>query len=405
MHRLHAIDPIAVAAASASKIQPSNATRRHKRLRSNGFFGLRLVLACAAAIVCAAHAAAQKGFLETIHRHTTLASTVPTNGDQNPYAIAVAPVSAGAIKQGDVLVDNFNDRNNLQGLGTTIVDINPSTMTMRVFAMIPRHLPQCPGGIGLTTAMTMLKSGWVIVGSLPSRDGTTTTKGQGCLLVLDAKGKLAKVFADPNINGPWGNMAVVDTGARATLFISNTGFAVGAPSDDAPVIRKATVLRLDLTLTPGKPPAVSGERVIGEGFGEQADKGVFVIGPTGLALGADGTLYVSDAIGNRITAIADAATRATSAGTGREVTKDGLLKRPLALAMTPSGHLLAANGLNGQVVEIDPKTGHQLGAQWIDADKAQTPPGNGDLFGLALTPDGDGLYYVEDDMNTLVLAR
>ncbi|MHB1629724.1 MAG: hypothetical protein ACYCVB_15385 [Bacilli bacterium] len=91
--------------------------------------------------------------------------------------------------------------------------------------------------------------------------------------------------------------------------MSNTGFDVGAPRDDAPVVHKASVLRLDLALPPGRAPVVSGETVIGQGFGEQADKGVFVIGPTGLALGADGTLYISDAIGNRITAIADVARR------------------------------------------------------------------------------------------------
>lgn len=405
MHLFHAIDPTAIAAASASKNLPSNATRRRKRLRSNRVFGLRLVLACAAAIPCAAHASGQKGFLETIHRHTTLASTVPANGDQNPYAIAVAPVSSGEIKKGDVLVDNFNDRNNLQGLGTTIVDIDPSTMRMRVFAMIPRHLPQCPGGIGLTTAMTMLSSGWVIVGSLPSGDGTTRTKGQGCLLVLDSTGKLAKVFADPNINGPWGNMAVVDKGATATLFISNTGFGVGAPSAAAPVVNKATVLRLELSIPAGKPPTITSETVIASGFDEQPDKDVFVIGPTGLALGNDGTLYVSDALKNRIAAIADAATRTSSAGTGRDVTKDGLLKRPLAMTMASNGHLLVTNGLNGQVVEIDPKSGTQIYARWIDPNKAQTPPGSGDLFGIAMTPAGNGFYYVEDEVNTLVLAR
>ena len=38
-------------------------------------------------------------------------------------------------------------------------------------------------------------------------------------------------------------------------------------------------------------------------------------------------------------------------------------------------------------------------------DKAQTPPGSGDLFGLVMTPAGDGFYYVEDDMNTVVLAH
>src|SRR5580658_3831075 len=68
-----------------------------------------------------------KGFLETIHRHVTLASTVADNGDLNPYALIVAPVSAGKIQKDDVLVDNFNKVSNLQGTGTTILDYNPAT--------------------------------------------------------------------------------------------------------------------------------------------------------------------------------------------------------------------------------------------------------------------------------------
>lgn len=344
-------------------------------------------------------------YLQSIRRHTTLTSTVPANGDVNPYAIVVAPVSAGKIQKDDVLVDNFNNDNNLQGLGTTIIDYNPAAKTMKLFASLPRRLAGCPGGVGLTTAMTMLKSGWVIVGSLPSNDGTTATKGQGCLIVLDPQGNVARIITSPGINGPWGNMAVADDGDTATLFVSNTGFGVGAATDDSPVVNKATVVRLKLSIPPEKPPVVTNETVIGQGFGEQADKGVFIIGPTGLALGGNGVLYVSDALGNRIAAIPDALTRTTSAGAGQDVTKDGLLQRPLALCMTPNGHLLATNALNGKVVEIDPTTGKQLGAQWIDVDQAQNPPGSGDLFGIAMTPSRDGFYYVEDDVNTLVLAH
>jgi hypothetical protein len=378
-----------------------------KKIRKAGFV-LMLVLCGIAASAPGAASAAEESlaFLGRIHKHTTLTSTVPDNGDQNPYALVVAPVSAGKIKKDDVLIDNFNDKNNLQGLGTTIVDYNPTTKELSLFASVPRHLDGCPGGVGLTTAMTMLKSGWVIVGSLPSNDGTTATKGQGCLIVINAEGQVAGTIASANINGPWGNMAVIDSGATATLFVSMTGFGVGAPEgDSSPVVNKATVLRLDLAVAEGKPPSVTKETVIADGFGEQADKGVFIIGPTGLALGKDGTLFVSDAIGNRVAAIPEATTRTDSAGTGRDVTKDGLLKRPLALAMTPNGNLLAVNGLNGQVVEIDPAAGKQLVAQWIDADKAQQPPGSGDLFGIAMTPGGDGFYYVEDDMNTVVLAH
>ena len=350
--------------------------------------------------------AAPIGFLETIHKHTTLINTVPSNGDQNPYAIVVAPVSSGTVKQGDVLVGNFNNSANLQGTGSTIINYHPDTKQMTVFATVPRDLKECPGGIGLSTAMTMLKSGWVIVGSTPSNDGTTGTKGAGCLIVLDNQGKVASTIVSPNINDPWGNMAVVDNGDHATLFLSNAGFGVGGADGNPPVFKQSTILRLDLDIPRGKAPVVKQETVIASGFGAQADKGVFLIGPTGLALSTDQKLlYASDAIGNRVTEIDDPMTRDTSAGVGRELTADGFLHRPLAMVTAPNGHLLVTNALNGQVVEIDPATGKQLYARWIDTDKAQSPPGNGDLFGIAMTPEGDGFYYVQDDVNTLVLAK
>lgn len=355
-----------------------------------------------------AHAAAPQGFLETVHRHTTLASTSPDNGDLNPYAIVVAPVSAGKIQKDDVLVDNFNNISNLQGTGTTIVDYNPTTKQTALFAQIPQKLAQCPGGVGLSTAMTMLKSGWVIVGSTPSTDGTTKTKGDGCLLVLDPNGKLVATWAGPTINDPWGNMAVVDNGSTATLFISMAGFGIPGPDVLDPathypvIVRKATVLRLELSIQDGQPPVLLSQTVVGDGFAQRADRDNFLFGPTGLALDKDNTLYVTDGLDNVITAIPDALTRTTSAGTGRVVTQGGLLQWPLAMAWTPERHLVVCNGKNGQLVEVDPASGKQIYAQWIDSDQAQSPPGNGDLFGIAMTPDGTGFYYVEDDVNALV---
>jgi hypothetical protein len=364
-------------------------------------------LSCLALAAAAPRAHAQTGdasaFLMTVHKHHLLTSTVPDNGDQNPYALVVAPVTSGSVQQNDVLVDNFNNNKNFQGTGATIMDYRPSTGQTTVFAEIPHNQPGCPGGIGLSTAMVMLKSGWVIVGSAPSTDGTTKTLGPGCLLVLNSEGKVADTITSPEINDPWGNMALIDNGNTATLFISNVGFGIGAPGQA--VQYKANVLRLALAIPSGKPPQVTSQTVIGSGFGAQADAGVFLIGPTGLTLGKTGDLYVSDAIGNRVVAIPDAATRTDSANTGILVTEDGLLKRPLAMDMTPNGHLLVANGLNGQVVEIDPASHTQLGAQWADADEAQTPPGSGDLFGIVMKPNGKGFYYVEDDVNTLVQAQ
>jgi hypothetical protein len=349
-------------------------------------------------------------FLTNVRRHTTLTTTVTDNGDLNPYAIVVAPVSAGRIQQGDVLVDNFNNISNLQGTGGTIVDYNPSTRQTSLIARLPQNLPQCPGGIGLTTAMTMLKSGYIVVGSTPSTDGTTRTRGEGCLLVLDANGQVVTTWTGPSISGPWGNIASVDNGSTATLFVSMAGFDLPAPdvrdaaTGDPVVLNKATVLRLQLATPAGQPPRIVQQTVVANGFGHRADKGVFMIGPTGLALAPDGTLYVSDAVENRIVAIPDALTRTTSGGTGRTITEGGLMDRPLALAITDTGHLLVCNGKNGKVVEVDPVAGKQLFAQWIDTNQAQSPPGNGDLFGIAMKPDGKGFYYVQDDTNFLMEA-
>jgi DNA-binding beta-propeller fold protein YncE len=357
-------------------------------------------------IVHGAFADEVKGFLEKPRRHVMVTSTIPDSGDQNPYAVIVAPFSSGTIQMGDVLIDNFNDSSNLQGTGASIVDYNPTTKRLTTFAQLPKKLEGCPGGVGLSTAMTMLKSGWLIVGSTPSINGTTATKGDGCLIILDNHGKVAGTIAGANINDPWGNMAVIDRGGSATLFVSNTGFGVGAPDPNWTVVNKATVLRIELTIADGKPPVVKNQTVIASGLSERAARDVFIIGPTGLALGQDGkTLYVSDALNNRVIAIPDAPTRDASAGTGVEVTKDGLLHRPLAMILAPNGHLLVTNGRNGQVVEIDPVNKKQVYAQWLDTDKAQVPPGSGDLFGIALTLSGDGFYYVDDDMNLLELAQ
>lgn len=369
-----------------------------------------LCLAIFALVSLTAVAAEPRGFLETLHRHKTLASTTPDNGDLNPYAVVIAPVSIGAIEKDDVLVDNFNNISNLQGTGTTIVIYRPSTKQTKLFAQVPQNLKDCPGGVGLTTAMTMLKSGWVIVGSMPSTDGTTKTKGDGCVLVFDAMGRHTATWSGPTINGPWGNMATIDRGDSAVLFISMAGFGVPPPDvlDPAthyPVtVHKATVLRLEISVPDGKPPVLLSQTVVGDGFSQRADRDNFLFGPTGLALGPDDTLYVTDGLDNEITAISEATTRTTSAGTGRSVTKDGLLGWPLAMVYTPAGHLIVCNGKNGQAVEIDPASGKQIYAQWLDSNQAQSPPGNGDLFGLALTTDGKGIYYVVDDINALIYA-
>jgi sugar lactone lactonase YvrE len=188
------------------------------------------------------------------------------------------------------------------------------------------------------------------------------------------------------------------------------GFDVPSPDVIDPktqypvVMNRATVLRLELEIPAGKTPVIQNQTVIGHGFSHRADLANFLLGPTGLALGADDTLYVTDGLDNEVTAIAQASTRSDSAGKGTLVTKDGLLAWPLSMIMTDRGHLIVCNGKNGQAVEIDPVEGQQIYAHWLNANQAQSPPGNGNLFGLAMAPDGKSFYYVEDDINAIRIA-
>jgi hypothetical protein len=89
---------------------------------------------------------------------------------------------------------------------------------------------------------------------------------------------------------------------------------------------------LELAIVDGTPPVIKSRTFVADGFGQRADHGVFLIGPTGLALGSDGTLYASDALANRIVAIPKTSPRTISAGTGREISKDGLLQLPEVLS-------------------------------------------------------------------------
>src|SRR6516225_7907583 len=60
---------------------------------------------------------------------SVVSSTVPENGDVNPYGVAIVPAgfpSGGTIVPGDVLVSNFNNSDNLQGTGTTIIKLTPN---------------------------------------------------------------------------------------------------------------------------------------------------------------------------------------------------------------------------------------------------------------------------------------
>jgi hypothetical protein len=325
----------------------------------------------------------------------TVASTVPPNGDVNPYGVARVPNTIGALTAGHILVSNFNNSANLQGTGTTIMDIAPNG-AVTVFAQISAStLPgPCPGGVGLTTALVVLRAGWVIVGSLPTTDGTSATAQAGCLLVLDSHGTVVETIADSLINGPW-DMTALDLGNTASLFVTNV--LNGTVAGNGGLVDEGTVIRINIATTKTEPPVVQSVTTIGSGFPQRTDPAALVIGPTGVGLNQDGTLYVADSLDNRIAAIPNALDRLTTVGVGTTVLSDHGLNDPLGVTVL-GGNILTVNGNNGLLIAVSPD-GTVLEKGLLD--HSGMPPGAGALFGLA--GSAEGLYFVDDATNTLNL--
>lgn len=346
--------------------------------------------------------AAEESFIGHFHTISTLASTLPANQDVNPYGVAVIPRTVGDLRRGNILVSNFNNSANAQGTGTTLVQVSPNKSVSQFAQINASTLPgACPGGVGLTTALVVLQRGWVIVGSLPTSDGTSATAQAGCLLVLNSHGNVVETIAGGPINGPW-DMTALDDGNHAWLFVTNV--LNGTVANNGNVVHKGTVVRIRLAVPrqgDGR-PVVEAMTTIGSGFAERTDQAALVIGPTGVALSGD-TLYVADSLNNRVAAIPDALTRDSTAHTGETISKNGLLNDPLGLTVAPDGHILTVNGADGNIVEIEPD-GDQVDHFLLDS--TSTPPaalGAGCLFGLAVVPGGQGVYFVDDCDNTLKL--
>jgi hypothetical protein len=345
-----------------------------------------------------AAAATPTAFIAPLRTVNTLASTVPANGDINPYGIAFVPTSVGKLQAGQVLISNFNAKEGAkesgQGTGTTIVQISTAGK-MTPFARIDaKTLPgPCPGGVGLTTALNILPGGYVVVGSLPTTNGMSATAKYGCLIVLDSEGKPVETIASKNIQGPWDSTAKSE-GSKTTLFVSNA--LNGGPVLGKKMIDNSTVLRIELESGEHQTPTVLNETVIAKDIPWIDSAEALVLGPTGLALGDNGTLYVASTEDSKLLAISEAMTRTTPAERGGTVlTEGGHLKEPLGMVLAPNGDIITTNGGDGKIVETTP-AGKQTAVQTAD-----TKTGAGALFGLAISPAGNSIYYVDDGENTL----
>jgi hypothetical protein len=314
-----------------------------------------------------------------------IVSIVPPNGDGNPYGVVFVPEGfreGGPLQPGDVLVSNFNNGQGLQGTGTTIVNVTPGGALSVFF--------QGHAGLGLTTALGVLRKGFVLVGNVPTTNGTSATVEQGSLLVLDRFGHLVTTLANASLlDGPW-DLTINDLGNFAQVFVSN--------------VLSGTVTRLDVFMDDDRFQVFDAVQ-IAHGYLHRTDPAALLVGPTGLAYNpSDGLLYVASTGDNKIFAIPFAGATRKDFGQGLLVYQDNThLHGPLALALTPAGNLITANGdavnpggTPNALVEFTPR-GEFIAQFQVDPG----PPGA--AFGVAISGGFNGLRFaaVDDNQNTV----
>ncbi|WP_231130500.1 hypothetical protein [Burkholderia cepacia] len=296
---------------------------------------------------------------------SVIASTVPTNGDLNPYGIAFVPRGVpnwSTLKPGDVVVSNFNAASNAQGTGTTIVKLSPGKTPATFFQ---------GSNLGLTTALAVLRSGFVLVGNVPAPDGKTVVP-PGSLLVIGPQGNLVTQLASAALlDGPW-DMTVIDRGRRVTAFVSN--------------VLNGTVARIDLMFDNSDGVTMlPGSRIIASGYVNRTDPNALVVGPTGLAYDPNiDVLYVASTGDNAVFAIQNAASTNRNGGVGRMIYFDAAhLHGPLALALAPNGHLVTANGdaVNADPLQPSEIVEFTVDGRFVAQMQVDTVPGA--AFGLA----------------------
>ena len=309
-------------------------------------------------------------------------STVPAvNGDTNPYGVAFVPsgfLPGGNLNPGDILVSNFNNSfadGSVQGTGTTIVKIAPDGTQSLFFQ---------GSSLGLDTALAVLKSGFVLVGNVPSNPSTpvgtpTSTNPQGSIQVLDKNGNLVQTLSAPNrLNGPWDMTAAAGRGSSAIVFVSN--------------VLSGTVWRFKLAVRPTitTPIQITSVVQIGSGFPHGIFPPGLVAGPGGLAYNANNdTLYVASQFDNSIYAIHNAGHTSRNQGTGKLLVHDPThLRAPIGLTLAPNGNLIAANSDAFNVDPAQPSELVEYTHRGAFVTQFSVDPATGGAFGLAISPPG-----------------
>jgi hypothetical protein len=160
-----------------------------------------------------------------------IVSTVPANGDVNPYGVAFVPEGfrEGGPLAGDILVSNFNNNENHQGTVDDRADLSYRPVVGFLSRTIRLRLDH-----GAGSAAARIRSG-----GEPSHHRRNFGDNPGAPLVAGAGrfgNQVANLTDAALLAGPW-DLAINDRGFIAQVFVSN--------------VLSGTVTRLDVVVGGG----------------------------------------------------------------------------------------------------------------------------------------------------------
>jgi hypothetical protein len=333
---------------------------------------------------------------------TTIGSTVdPIEHGDNPYGLAIAPVTAGLVTAGDLVVCNFNDgATNTQGLGTTVVGLHPTQ------GATPYRIAQSSSLQGCN-ALTIFADGSIAAAAYSANQNP----------LVDPAGTVSTPFSADTFANPWGEAYVAANGGNpAALYVSNVN---------------GTIDRITLS-----GDAQTAFTQIVQGFCGSGQPGS-IYAPAGLTYDPSvDTLYVIDTSSFSVIALANVSQigasgvmvagqcsstaspptptptfSGPSASSASVIAHGAPLFAPLSAALLADGDLIVENSdINigsGQMpnlaVEVSPVLPGGFVGEPIQLDTSGTP---GALFGIAATVDSQGnqiVYFNDDNTNAVMM--
>jgi hypothetical protein len=321
------------------------------------------------------------GHLKTI---LIIGSTVdPINGDQNPYGLTIAPVTAGGINAGDLIVSNFNNGSpfNIQGLGTTVEDLHPTQ------GAIPTRIAQDSRLTGPSALVT---------GTTDDFAWVCAFTANGVPIVNDtASGGVVEDLTGHGLAQPWGQTFSGTKGIRgvAAFYVSNS--------------TDGSITRINIT----KKGSFTYDK-IATGFSVNHGVPGTVLAPAGLTYDARAdVLYIVDSNVNRVVAFTHPGNvpaggiivnpfggfGGASGSSARVVYAGAPLNAPISSALLYNGDLVVGNTTNNRLIEVTPD-GRVVGNKVLDKGAP------GALFGIAASGTSianQKVYFNDDNTNTV----